>query len=72
MRIHAKARLFLALVLAALYVLCISAAIPPHVRAEARQDVRVGVYDNYPKIYRDEKGDVKGVWADITNAIAKK
>jgi|GEM_PF-2425924 len=40
--------------------------------AEAPQNVRVGVYDSYPKIYRDETGSVKGFWADITNAIAKK
>lgn len=36
------------------------------------RDVRVGVYDNYPKIYRDEAGNIKGFWADITNYIAKK
>ncbi len=33
---------------------------------------RVGVYDNTPKIYRDTDGTIKGFWADITNAIAKK
>jgi PAS domain S-box-containing protein len=43
-----------------------------HVSAQDSQNVRVGVYDNYPKIYREETGDVKGFWADITNAIAKK
>jgi PAS domain S-box-containing protein len=36
------------------------------------ENVRVGVYDNYPKIYRDDKGEIKGFWADITNYIAKK
>lgn len=34
--------------------------------------VRVGVYDNYPKIYKDESGNIKGFWADITNYIAEK
>ncbi|MCX6779400.1 MAG: transporter substrate-binding domain-containing protein [Candidatus Magasanikbacteria bacterium] len=34
--------------------------------------VRVGVYDNFPKIYKDEKGQIKGFWADIVNYIAKK
>ncbi|MFA5009429.1 MAG: PAS domain S-box protein [Candidatus Paceibacterota bacterium] len=33
---------------------------------------RVGVYDNAPKIYKDANGTIKGFWADITNAIAKK
>jgi len=33
--------------------------------------VKVGVYDNPPKIYRDEKGEIKGFWADIVNYIAK-
>lgn len=34
--------------------------------------VRVGVYDNNPKIYRDVDGNIKGFWADITNYIAQK
>ncbi len=34
--------------------------------------VKVGVYDNYPKIYKDEQGNIKGFWADITNYIAEK
>jgi len=34
--------------------------------------VRVGVYDNSPKIYKDANGDIKGFWADITNYIAEK
>ena len=34
--------------------------------------VKVGVYDNYSKIYKDEQGNIKGFWADITNYIAEK
>lgn len=34
--------------------------------------VKVGVYDNYPKIYKDADGNIKGFWADITNDIANK
>lgn len=34
--------------------------------------VRVGVYDNEPKIYRDAEGNIRGFWADITNYIARK
>jgi len=34
--------------------------------------VRVGVYDNSPKIYKDANGEIKGFWADITNYIAQK
>jgi len=33
--------------------------------------IRVGVYDNYPKIYKDSDGEIKGFWADITNYIAE-
>jgi PAS domain S-box-containing protein len=33
-------------------------------------EVRVGVYDNSPKIYIAD-GEVKGFWADITNYIAE-
>jgi two-component system cell cycle sensor histidine kinase/response regulator CckA len=40
--------------------------------AKESQNVRVGVYDNYPKIYRDDAGQIKGFWVDITNSIAKK
>ena len=34
--------------------------------------VKVGVYDNSPKIYKDEQGEIKGFWADIVNYIAEK
>ncbi|MDH4330892.1 MAG: transporter substrate-binding domain-containing protein [Candidatus Moranbacteria bacterium] len=33
--------------------------------------VRVGVYDNAPKIYRDDDGVIKGFWADVVNDIAE-
>ena len=39
--------------------------------ANGVETVRVGVYDNYPKIYKDENGEIKGFWADITNYIAE-
>lgn len=39
--------------------------------ADDLKTVRVGVYDNYPKIYKDENGEIKGFWADITNYIAQ-
>ncbi len=32
--------------------------------------VRVGIYDNKPKIYRDDDGQVKGFFADILNYTA--
>jgi PAS domain S-box-containing protein len=43
-----------------------------HASTQERQNIRVGVYDNYPKIYRDDAGQIKGFWVDITNEIAKK
>jgi PAS domain S-box-containing protein len=41
------------------------------VAAERPMEVRVGLYDNEPKIWRDEKGVVQGLFAEILNAIAK-
>jgi len=38
--------------------------------ATAGELVRVGVYDNKPKIYRDTDGTIKGFWANIINEIA--
>jgi two-component system cell cycle sensor histidine kinase/response regulator CckA len=46
--------------------------IKTQVTAQERQNIRIGVYDNYPKIYRDDAGQIKGFWVDITNEIAKK
>lgn len=41
----------------------------PVLAQEARL-VRVGVYDNPPKIYRDESGKVTGLFGDLLNYIA--
>jgi two-component system sensor histidine kinase EvgS len=38
---------------------------------EEQQTIRVGVYDNRPKIYRDDEGNMQGFWADITDYIAE-
>ena len=40
--------------------------------AAEQKTVRVGVYDNNPKIYKDAEGNIQGFWADITNYIAEK
>jgi len=34
--------------------------------------LRVGVYENPPKIYTDKKGSVSGFWPTLTNHIARK
>ncbi len=39
--------------------------------AEPPRVVRVGVYENKPKIYRDENGKVTGLFGDILDYIAK-
>ena len=39
------------------------------VKSETVQTVRVGIYDNKPKIYM-ENGEVKGLFADIVDYIA--
>jgi len=38
----------------------------------AQKIVRVGTYENYPKIYTDENGKTAGIFADIVNYIAEK
>jgi len=38
----------------------------------SKETVRVGAYENSPKIFTDEQGIVSGFWADITNYIAEK
>ncbi|HAQ62388.1 TPA: hypothetical protein DCR49_10400 [Candidatus Delongbacteria bacterium] len=38
----------------------------------SKETVRVGAYENSPKIFTDEQGKVSGFWADITNYIAEK
>jgi len=36
------------------------------------EPIKMGIYDNPPKIYADENGNAKGFWADITNHIAER
>jgi len=38
--------------------------------ADESKTVKVGVYDNEPKVYRDENSEMTGVWPDILNYIA--
>jgi PAS domain S-box-containing protein len=38
----------------------------------AKDVVRIGLYENSPKIYTDKSGNVLGFWADITEYIAEK
>jgi PAS domain S-box-containing protein len=39
---------------------------------QSRKVVRVGVYENPPKIYTDSSGKVSGFWPDLINSIAQK
>jgi PAS domain S-box-containing protein len=57
--------LFLVSVIAALGLMGLS-TIPQN------YTIRVGVYENAPKIYTDSEGTVKGFWPDIINGIAQK
>jgi hypothetical protein len=34
-------------------------------------DVRVGVYENPPKIYFDDGGELQGIWTDVVNHVAE-
>ncbi len=48
-----------------------AAPIPPALAAEEPQTVRVGMYDNKPKLWMDEKGVAQGFFSDVMNAIAE-
>ena len=39
---------------------------------QKNQVVRVGAYENAPKIYADGNGEMAGFWPDLINAIAAK
>ena len=40
------------------------------IKAEQELHIRVGTYENKPKIYTDENDRVTGLWGDLTNYIA--
>jgi PAS domain S-box-containing protein len=61
-----KKTIILLLSLSVLYVSGIGTA----VSADASSVVRVGVYENQPKIFTDDKGEVSGFWPDIIKRIA--
>ncbi len=55
-------RLCLSLLFASLFGMAVS--------ADDSVTVRVGVYDNSPKIFTDEKGNASGFWPDVLEYIA--
>lgn len=57
-----------------LMLVVIFSPFPVKVLADAveQRTVRIGVYENPPKIYTDKDGTVKGFWADIINDFAQK
>jgi PAS domain S-box-containing protein len=67
-----RALLATAVIVIASLVSCLAPFVATPVAAQSMQTIRVGVYGNYPKIYRDNAGNIKGFWAQITNYIAQK
>jgi PAS domain S-box-containing protein len=55
-----------------LYVSVLYVGIGADVSADDGVIVKVGVYENQPKIFTDEQGRVSGFWADILEYIAVK
>ena len=43
-----------------------------NISQENQQELKIGIYDNPPKIFIDEKGDPKGFWPEIIKNIAEK
>src|SRR5512145_1526350 len=50
-----------------LFILCISVSMT---RADDRM-VRIGIYENAPKVFMDESGKPSGIFVDIIEHIAK-
>lgn len=46
--------------------------VPSAYAADEKRTVKVGVYDNKPKVYRDQNGAISGLFPDILNYIAGK
>ncbi len=57
--------------LSPLWVLLLCALLPFANRAVAQETVRVGIYQNPPKVYRDADGQPSGFFVDILAAIAR-
>ncbi len=54
-----------------LFVLIISFSLMGSANTPEPQTIRVGVYENAPKIYTDENGIVTGFWGDLITSIAE-
>jgi PAS domain S-box-containing protein len=61
-----------ALLLSSLCVCVAVALVPPAQATEEPITVRFAVYDNKPKIWRDENGVAQGLFADVLRAVAEK
>ena len=61
-------RVYLPCIFLVILSLLLSAYTPP----PEKQAIRVGLYDNPPKIYTDDNGQAAGFWPAIVNAIAEK
>ncbi len=64
MKLQKFTALLSTLFLLSIFSLSVSAQESPRV-------VRVGIYDNKPKVYQDQDGTVKGFFADIVNYVAE-
>lgn len=53
-----------------IFFLLISGASPVWAQSVSPRVVRIGIYDNKPKIYRDEEGRATGLYGDILEFIA--
>ncbi len=60
------------LILLLITVLVFSAVISTAVSADETVVIRVGIYENNPKIFTDDQGNAAGFWPDIINDIAEK
>jgi signal transduction histidine kinase len=60
------------LIISSLTVISISARPVVVSAADPPSTIRVGIYENEPKIFTDSHGNASGFWPDVTNYIASK
>lgn len=53
-------------------LLCIGSGIAVVMPANAAVTIKVGIYEQQPKIFTNEQGNAAGFWPDVTNYIASK
>ena len=49
-----------------LFVICVSFSLMGSMQPQTPRTIRLGVYENAPKIYTDNNGTVSGFWPEMS------